>query len=544
MTLLRSASLAPNPNRKVPLAAVLTIETAAPAKGTITVANGSRSHDLAVPPSGDLHRSIPVAGMRPGVPHRVTLRLTAQEGGVQESREFSFTPPELPRDLREMPPIEVRACNPDAMEPGFLFLSVRRRNATRALWLTERQKAFAQRWSMLAALDPDGEVVWTFHHDFRISGIARLPNGNLFFHQVNHHSFEIDMLGNVVRSWVAARRPAGPAPGAIPIDVQSLHHQPHLLPNGNFLAMAANTRVIENYRSSDTDPDAPRANKGVVGDKVIEFTPEGDVVWSWDSFEHLDADRIGYHTFEPFWDTRGFPNHADWTHGNGVHHDPRDDGVLVSLKHQDAVLKVDRSGNIQWILGHHKDWSAALRPRLLTPVGDLVWFWHGHNPRITSKGTVMMYDNAILQAWPFDPPKPPADCFARAVEYEVDEERMEVRQVWTSADSDPVVSWAMGDAHRLPETDNRLVIDSLCLPEADPLDARGKVRKADLTWNERVREEWHPSDFPYWARVREYRRDTREVVFEARIEDPDGIMGWEVFGGTKSPSMGPLEQAA
>lgn len=541
MTLLRSASLAPNPNRKVPLAAVLTIETEAPAKGTITVANGSRSHDLAVPLSEDLHRALPVAGMRPGVAHRVTLKLTAQEGGVQESREFSFTPPELPRDLREMPPLEVRTCNPDVMEPGFLFLSVRRRNVIRALWLTERQKTFAQRWSMLVALDTDGEIVWTFHHDFRISGIARLPNGNLFFHQVNHHSFEIDLLGNVVRSWVAARRPAGPAPRAIPIDVQSLHHQPHLLPNGNFLAMAANTRVIENYRSSDSDPEAPRADKGVVGDMVIEFTPEGDVVWAWDSFEHLDVNRMGYHTFEPFWDTRGFPNHADWTHGNGVHHDPRDNGVLISLKHQDAVLKVDRAGEIQWILGHHKDWSAALQPRLLTPIGDLVWFWHGHNPRVTSKGTIIMYDNAILQAWPFDPPKPPAECFARAVEYEVDEERMEVRQVWTSADVDPVVSWAMGDAHRLPETDNRLVIDSLCLPEADPLDAWGKVRKTDLTWNERVREEWHPSDFAYWARVREYRRDTREVVFEARIEDPDGIMGWEVFGGARSPSMGPLE---
>lgn len=541
MTLLRSASLAPNTNRKVPLAAVLTIETAAPAKGTITVANGLRSHDLAVPLSEDLHRALPVAGMRPGVAHRVTLRLATPEGGIQESREFSFMPPELPQDLREMPPLEVRACNPDAMEPGFLFLSVRRRNVIRALWLTERQKTFAQRWSMLLALDPDGEIVWTFHHDFRISGIARLPNGNLFFHQVNHHSFEIDLLGNVVRSWVAARRPAGPVPGAIPIDVQSLHHQPHLLPNGNFLAMAANTRVIKNYRSSDSDPEAPRANKGVVADKVIEFTPEGDVVWAWDSFEHLDVNRIGYHTFEPFWDTRGFPNHADWTHGNGVHHDPRDNGVLISLKHQDAVLKVDRAGKIQWILGHHKDWSAALRPRLLTPVGDLVWFWHGHNPRVTSNGTIIMYDNAILQAWPFDPPKPPAECFARAVEYEVDEERMEVRQVWTSADADPVVSWAMGDAHRLPETDNRLVIDSLCLPDADPLDARGKVRKTDLTWNERVREEWHPSDFSYWARVREYRSDTPEVVFEARIEDPDGIMGWEVFGGAKSPSMGPLE---
>ena len=59
----------------------------------------------------------------------------------------------------------------------------------------------------------------------------------------NFHSFEIDRAGKVVRSWVAAKRPAGPAPGAIPIDVQSMHHQPHLLENGNFLTMAANTPI-------------------------------------------------------------------------------------------------------------------------------------------------------------------------------------------------------------------------------------------------------------------------------------------------------------
>ena len=118
---------------------------------------------------------------------------------------------------------------------------------------------------------------------------------------------------------------------------------------------------------------------------------------------------------------------------------------------------------------------------------------------------------------------------------------MEVRQVWSTPDTpeDRVISWAMGDAHRLPETDNMLVIDSFCLPEADPLDARGDVRHADLTWDERVRNSWHPSDFSYWGRIREYRRSDREVVFETLPGDPLGIMGWEVFGGTKTASLGP-----
>lgn len=534
MAFIDPPRLTPNPNPKAPLAAHLSFACDRRARGVIRIVNSAFAHEILVPDGPPGPRTVIVAGMRPDVPHELTLDLVGQDPVT-----LVYTPPSLSESLLETPPLRITHAKPDAMEPGFLFLSIRRRTVTRALWWTEKQKRFAQRWSLLVALDPYGEIVWTFHHDFRIAGLSRLPNGNIFFHQVNFHSFEIDLAGNVVRSWVAARRPAGPAPGAIPIDVQSMHHQPHRLENGNFLTMAAHTRVIEDYVTSETDPAAPRATKGVVGDAIIEFTPEGEIVWKWDSFDHLDPHRIGYHVLEPYWDTRGFPDHADWTHGNGVGHDPRDDGVVMSLKHQDAVLKVARSGEVTWILGTHDGWGEAFRNKLLAPVGDLTWHWHGHNPRVTPQGTIVMYDNAILQARPYDKPKPPSESFARAVEFAVDERAMTVEQVWTTPQEDAVVSWAMGDAHRLPNTDNMLVIDSFCLPDEDPLDARGKVRKADLTWNERVRAEWHPSDFSYQARIREYRRDNRSIVFEARVTDPNGVMGWEVFGGHKAPVMGP-----
>lgn len=535
MAFTQAPHIVANPNPKAPLAAILHFATDRATRGKITVRNSAFAHDIVVP-EGTGAREMIVAGMRPGRDHEITLDLDGHEPVVLEHR-----PPDLPASILETPPLETRCTDTEAVEPGFLFLSIRRRNVTRALWWTDKQKRFAQRWSLLVALDPFGEIVWTFHHDFRISGLTRLANGNIFFHQVNHQSFEIDLAGNVVRSWVAARRPAGPDPSAIAINVQSLHHQPHVTAAGNFLSMAANTRQIDNYITSETDPDAPRAKKGVVGDTIIEFAPDGDVVWTWDSFDHLDPHRIGYHVLEPYWDTRGFPDHADWTHGNGVTEDHRDGGVVMSLKHQDAVLKVNRSGEIAWILGVHDGWSRAFQSKLLTPAGDLTWHWHGHNPRVTHEGTIVMYDNAILQARPYDPPKPPSRCFARAVEYAVDEDAMTVEQIWSTETDDPqdrVVSWAMGDAHRLPLTDNMLVIDSFCLPDADPLDARGKVHRADLTWNERVREEWHPSDFSYWARVREYRRDSQDVLFETRLEDPSGVMGWEIFGGHKASVFG------
>ena len=97
----------------------------------------------------------------------------------------------------------------------------------------------------------------------------------------------------------------------------------------------------------------------------------------------------------------------------------------------------------------------------------------------------------------------PHECFARAIEYEIDENSRTVREVWTSSDDDDpdrVISWAMGDAHRL-ENDNMLVIDSTCLPTRQQLTSTCHV--TDLTWNEWKREEWHPSDMPYWTRIRE-----------------------------------------
>jgi len=540
----QSPTLAPNPNPRAPLAAVLKFATSAPASGYVSIDDGKRLRKIAVPISAELERSIAVAGMRPGKPNRIGLHLKDGASVAYPDVAFTYTPPPAPVAGIDFPPVNVKASSPERMEPGFILLSVRRRPANRAIWWTEKQNTFATRWSMLLAIDEDGEVVWYYKHDSRIAGVDRLANGNLFFNQVNFQSTEIDMLGNVHGSWYAARRPFGPAPGAIPIDAQSMHHQPHMMPNGNYLAMTANARVFDNYFSSENDPDAPRQTIPVVGDRIVEFDRSGKIVWSWNTFDHLDPYRIGYNLLDPYWDTRGFRNHADWTHGNGVCYDHRDDSVIMSLRGQDAIIKVDKaSGEIKWILGPHSGWDSEKRKKLLTPVGDdFRWPWHGHNPRVTPQGTIVMYDNSIFRARPFEPALPPSQCFSRGVEFAVDEERREVRQVWSSDSSrdDKILSWAMGDAHRLPASGNMLVIDSFCFPRQDPIDKLGLIRHSDLGWDEWERNGWHPSDFAYWARIRELQRDdARAIAFEAHVEDAHDIMGWEVFGGLKAPTLGP-----
>lgn len=341
------------------------------------------------------------------------------------------------------------------------------------------------------------------------------------------------MTGETVRAWYAAQRPQGAQPDGIAVDVRSLHHQPYQMPSGHFLALSGHSKVIKDWPASVHDLTLTE-DREIVGDMIVEFTPEGQVVWSWDSFDHLDTHRIGYDALDAYWHVRGFPNAADWTHGNGVTYDECDDSVVVSLRLQDCVIKIDRaSGDIVWILGDHQNWSAAMQSRLLTPKGEhFRWPWYMHNPRITSEGTIVMFDNGIYAARPGHKRLPFAKSFSRGVEYRVDKDAMTVEQVWASALSDDEIkerTWAMRDAHRLEASDTAMVIHSIAMPHGVD----------DIGMDEEDRTRRYVSDYPSFARILEYDRKSREVIFDMTVRDEDEIIHWEVFSGVRVESLYP-----
>lgn len=139
---------------------------------------------------------------------------------------------------------------------------------------------------------------------------------------------EIDVLGNKLGEWFAANRPEGPGEG-IGIPTLTMHHEVDELSNGNILVMGTELREYEDWWTSEQDPAAPRNDEKVMGDHIIEFTREGQVVWEWKALDHLDPYRIGYETFTPYWIRRGFESARDWSHGNGFFHDERDDSLLT-----------------------------------------------------------------------------------------------------------------------------------------------------------------------------------------------------------------------
>ena len=529
---LKQPEVIRNPNPRAPLTAILKISTDHPAKVLVRITDGIKDTGVEWPAdAAATERSLPLVGMKPDRLHLIHLKVVDDAGRANAFGPIEYRTPPLPAGQSNFPIFHLTRSDPKRLEGGIAIFTVRRRNQGRGIYMTPRQRDFMTKWSMLVGIDTDGDVVWTYKADVRIAGIEILANGNIFYHSVAFRSVEIDMLGNEVRAFYASRRPQGPAKNSVAVDAASIHHQPHCMPNGNFLAMTANAREIENYYTSDVDANAPRATGKVVGDRIIEFTPEGKEVWSWNTFDHLDPFRIGFGTFEPYWDTRGFPKHCDWSHGNGVTYDHKKDTVIISLKHMSAIVGIDKaSGEIRWIIGNDTGWSEKLRAKLLKPVGPFQMNWNQHNPRVTRRGTILFYDNGTHAAMPFAPAKMPNETFSRAAEFEIDEKARTVKQAWASAtecNDDSVCVWAMGDAHELPRTGNVLIVDSMVM-----------TKRKDMQWNEWDRSKLHPNDFPYSVRIREVTRQSPpEVLWELETHDPDDIMSWEVFGAVHVPTL-------
>lgn len=524
---LQAPEISKNTNPKVPLAAILTFAIDTAVATRVDVDDGTRKWTISLPtaPAGKVQ--YPIVGMKPGRTHWFSVTVKDAQGvTLNAPAPLSLRTPDLPFNAYDFPTLKVHRADVSLMEPGITLLTVRRRAMGRPHTLTPKQARFGTDWGMILAVDELGEVVWYYQNDSRISGVATLRNGNIFFHTAANSPIEIDVLGNKVRQWGAALGPKAMPKGATPVQAVTLHHQPDELPNGNFLSLAAYAKSIDNYYTSSDDVNALRKTQKVMGDEIIEFTPEGHVVWRWNSFEYLDPFKIGYETITSYWWVRGFPDTVDWTHGNGVHYDERDDSILFSSRNLDAILKIDRkSKDIKWILARDVGWTPALRKKLLKPVGaDFQYPSHQHNPRITPDGNIVVFNNNVFQAIPFteDKVKPASESFSNAIVYDIDEKKMAamVRFATPLGEKDACNAWAMGDAHVLPKTGNVLVDFSLCYP--------GHKIETFLTME---RGKTHPDDLPSSPRIREYRQDdSARPVFEMELIPQFDLMQWEVFG--------------
>jgi len=521
-------TLVANPAGDAPLSALLTIEADAPITVIASASDGSRMREFA---TREIARRVelPIWGFGFGREVTVSFQVMDERGRVlRTARSLSFSTPEAPEVGLEWPELTFEAMQVDAVEPGVTFASIRRRPIGRPHLLTRAQRRHAENFGLIIGYDEAGEVVWVYRSDVRIAGIQGIPNGQILLTMRDQSVRIIDELGRVQREYYADGSPETGASGVPIRGTQTLHHEPYFTSRGTFVSMSANAREIRNYYTSMIDASAPRRATMVMGDSLIEYDSSGNTIWRWDSWDHLDPLHPHFHSLQPYWHVRGFPGHADWTHGNGVTFDEARRTVIVSLKHLDSLVGIDyATGEIRWIYGDPQGWSGPLASKVLRPQGTFVRYpFSPHHPHANLDGTITYFDNGLFQASPFSgqTPVPSARNFGRGVEILINEETMTFEEVWTSDVAfgpDSCYHWAMGEAERTPSQHNIIVYRAFCTPQDTTLSDFD-----EFDYSRRFVDETY-----YGARIDQYRRNGRALVSRMRVEDPTQFMQWQVYGG-------------
>ncbi len=511
-------TLEPNPSGRVPLSAVCRFKTDKPARAEVLLSDGEETTTIASGADYVTEHEIAVLGFRPGREYTVRVRAVGERGGEAVSLPMEIAMDPLPA---EFPPVDLKVSRPRRMEPGITLLPI-------VKWpgLGQPERSFG----LILGVDDHAEVVWYYQADHNIVAVERLRNGNLLYHYGRRGNIvEIDMLGNVINEWYARRMHKGPRETGIPIDTDTIHHDVQEMPSGDFLALSTEVRHFESYPSSETDPDAEWEPAFVIGDVLLQVTREGEVLNRWPLLDILDCYRLGYDSLDTgFWsDVYNEQNLGgvgyDWSHANSVAYDARDHSAILSVYHQDAVFKLDLdSGELVWVISFPSGWREEWDKYLLYPVGDGMYPCHEHAAKVTPQGTILMFDNGTYRARPFDLKRHPKDNFSRAVEYEIDEEKMEFKQVWSYGGPEDEIFFSpfLGDTDWLPITGNVMITDGARVRAPDGSNAN------------------HPAHGRKWAHILEVTHDQpAQKVFEIVIDDPGS--GWTVYRAERIPGLYP-----
>ena len=197
---------------------------------------------------------------------------------------------------------------------------------------------------------------------------------------------EIDLAGNPVRETSVAALNAQLAAMGHGV-IHAFNHDVQRLADGNTVALALTERTVT-INGTPTN---------YIGEMVLVLDPDFQVTWAWDAFDHLDVNRgpvLGEVVLpgapEPTASVPRLPA-VDWLHVNAVALSPADGNLILSVRHQDWVVKIDYrngagDGHVVWRLGQGGDFALA-------SAGPNAWFSHQHNAHYIDDHTLILFDN-------------------------------------------------------------------------------------------------------------------------------------------------------
>ena len=167
-----------------------------------------------------------------------------------------------------------------------------------------------------------------------------------------------------------------------------------------------------------------------VEDYVVEIDrTSGEVVWELDMKDLLDIEDGQSASMESDGSAE-----EDWFHNNGLWYDEANDLVLLSARHKDAIVAVNKTDKtIAWILGDPTGWDTTDKSLFFTPEGDdFEWFYAQHHVSMLDNGDIMLFDNGTAKVKRCDNDKRVTgnQVYSRAVIYHINTDDMTVSQVY------------------------------------------------------------------------------------------------------------------
>ena len=360
-----------------PLTAVIVFTTEEPTDVSIRVKGKMPENDITGRCPEATRHLVPVYGLYSGAVTEVELTL-----GDGRSQVFPVETEAVPASMGE---IKAEAIAPEKLN-------------------NDQITVVCALGGLVYGVDNAGDLRW-YYTGGAPMGVHPLKNGHLmtptaFTLKSSYYKSglqEIDWLGRVYRDYEI---PGGQ------------HHDFFEMGNGNLLV-------------AGDQPDL-----AWIEDYVVEIDRNtGKVVWEADMKDLLNmedgksASMILDGTSE-----------KDWFHNNSLWHDEKNDLILLSARHRDAIVAVRRSDKtVAWILGDPDGWNGTDPSLFFTPEGEgFEWFYAQHNVTMLDNGDIMLFDNGTAKVKYADADRriKGEDLYSRAVIYRINTENMTVSQVF------------------------------------------------------------------------------------------------------------------
>ena len=327
--------------------------------------------------------SIFVAGMLASTTYHMRASVTFSNGITANDTDHTFTTKAVPPSMR----IGLQTATTSGMtpQPGLELLNALQGNQTG-----------------VAITDLAGNILWAYSNPGStannfIDGVKMLPDGDLLMAIGPNSSVpltatisaaavneirEVNLAGDTVREITISdlnTELAAAGCAECNVTLATFHHDVTPLPNGHWLLLANTLMALSPSTNPPLTNSAPTT---VLGDVIVDLDENMQPVWVWNEFKHLDPNR------HPL----SFP---DWTHTNAVVYSPDDGNILVSLRHQNWVLKVNYAdgtgdGSILWHLGEGGDFT------LVGGTDPTDWAYAQHAPSFFSSNTAGVFSLGLM----------------------------------------------------------------------------------------------------------------------------------------------------